>query len=116
MATTYEAIQLIRGATGPLGDFRMPILIQNLKRSGLAFSLPEETLRIILSRYKEHITFWGINSKVVTRELRELANALSMSELQISYDYENIAATYWRQFIPHYRPPNSYRTNGQPRT
>jgi len=103
MLTPDLAIGWIRKATGPLGDFRMPILIRILRKSGLTFSPYEQTLMIILSRYKEHVTFWGINLNIVIRELRELANALSVNESQVFEVYNAVSPHDWRQFLPQLR-------------
>lgn len=100
MATPDVTIQCIREATGPLGDFRMSILIQILRQSGLAFAVYEDSVRIILSRYKEHVAFWGVNSNTVTRELQELANTLSRNELELFNLYNIVSSSEWRQYLP----------------
>ncbi len=93
-----EIIDLIEASTGPLGDFKMPICIELIARRGLSGMLRFETLEILVSRYKEHVSFWQINPNVTRNELPGLARAVGMEPSEIGSIYEKAIPNYWHQF------------------
>jgi hypothetical protein len=93
-------IDLIEASTGPLADFKMPICIELVVRRGLSNMLrfDIETLEILVSRYKEHVSFWQIDPNVTWSELQGLARVLGMGPNEISSIYEKAIPNYWSQF------------------
>lgn len=95
-----EIIDLIEASTGPLGDFKMPICIELIVRRDLSnmLHLEIETLAILVSRYKEHVSFWQIDPNVSWNELQGLARVLGMEPSEIGSIYDKAIPNYWGQF------------------
>ncbi|MGO9643767.1 MAG: hypothetical protein ACLPY5_03350 [Candidatus Bathyarchaeia archaeon] len=98
-STVNFVMELIDASTSPLGDFRMPVCIQRIIRLNLGsqFFYNQTATYILLSRYKDHVMFWGVNPITVTNELRELAKAIGMQERDILIYYDNVQPNYWKQ-------------------
>ncbi|MCP8323791.1 MAG: hypothetical protein L6N96_06415 [Candidatus Methylarchaceae archaeon HK02M2] len=88
---------MVSRATGLLGDFRMPVCARIITREGIErgwlLKLTNNDIRRILRRYKEHVTFWNINSKKVSDELALFYNALDCIGIR-SYTWENFLKLY----------------------
>ena len=95
-----EIIDLIEASTGPLGDFKMPICKELILRRSISNMLrfENETLEILVSRYKEHVSFWQVDPNVVLNELQGLARTLGMDPSEIGSIYDKAIPNNWRQF------------------
>jgi hypothetical protein len=91
------AINLIRQATGPLGDFKLPVCISLITSHGIFLS--DEDVDVILSRYKEHAKFWNFGEEAITRELNSLSVVAHRDSYSIVQRFKTIDRGLWRQYL-----------------
>lgn len=97
------AINVIKQSTGPLGDFKLPVCINLITSHGILFS--DEDIDIILSRYKEHASFWNFGEEVITKEVTELGLAVHRDSYSLLQRFKSVDHSLWRQYMePVYQP------------
>ncbi len=100
MASTVNFVmELIDASTSPLGDFRMPVCIQRIIRLNLGtkFFYDQAATTLLLSRYKDHVMFWGVSPATVTNELQDFAKAVGVDDRTVLAFYDNVPRDYWKQ-------------------
>ena len=99
--TQSTVMELIYASTSPLGDFKMPLCMQRIIRFNLSnlFHSDLNAVNALLSRYKEHVMFWGISPITVTNELREFGRVIGMDDRAIIRYYDAVNPSFWKEFI-----------------
>jgi len=72
---------LVWWSTGPFGDFQMPKCVGRIfnegRIEGWVNYLTEDDVKRVLARYKEHVSYWNVNTQVIPGELFSFAQAVN---------------------------------------
>src|SRR5579872_678575 len=79
---------VIARCTGILGDFRMPVCVDIIRRERP--NLSRQDIEKIIKRYRQHVEFWNGDIKVIENELNQFATATGLSFDYVAQVYNDM--------------------------